>query len=224
MAKQKTVQAPVNEIDEAVKESKDFVEKHKKSILYGTGTVLLVILAVLAINQFYIGPRNAKANDAIAQAQEIFTQGDYEKALNGDADKAGFLSVIDQYGSTKAGNLACFYAGQCYYMTEKYQEAADMLEKFDDCDDEMVSPAAISLLGDCYAALENNEKAASTFVKAAKRAANNTISPLCLVKAAQVYEAMGKNDEALKCYETIQKDYQQSMQASEVVKYIERLK
>lgn len=222
--KEKIVAAPVNEIDEAVKESTNFVEKHKNQILIGTCAVLVVILGYLCIQQFYLQPRNVKANDTIAQAQMFFAQGDYEKALNGDEEKAGFLSVIDNFGSTAAGNLARFYAAQCYYQTEKYQEAADMLEDFSDCGDEMVSPAAVMMLADCYLQLGSKEKAAEYFCKAAKRADNNSISPLALVKAAQVYEELDKKDKALECYEQIKTKYQQSMQYGDVDKYIERLK
>ena len=44
------------------------------------------------------------------------------------------------------------------------------------------------------------------------------------MQAAQLYETLGKNDVALECYETIKKDYPQTMQGNEVDKYIERLK
>ncbi|MCF0197180.1 MAG: tetratricopeptide repeat protein [Bacteroidaceae bacterium] len=224
MAKQKKVAAPVNEIDEAVKESRNFVENHKNQILYGTGAILLIILAVLAAKQFYFEPRSERANDAIAQAQQIYAEGNYEKALTGDSVRAGFLSVIDEYGCTDAENLAYFYAAQCYFQMEKYQEAVDMLEQYDDCGDNMISPAAMGMLGDCYVAMGENEKGASALIKAAKRANNNAISPLCLVKAALIFEELGKKEEALKCYQNIKDNYKQSMQYNDVDKYIERLK
>lgn len=224
MAKKNTVAAPVNEIDEAVKESTNFVEKHKNALIYGVVGVLAVILFGLLIHQYYLVPRNVKANDAIAQAQQIMEDGDYEKALAGDSLRVGFLSVIEDYSCTDAANLACFYAAQCYYQTERYQEALDMLGEFSDCGDDMVSPAAISMKGDCYAALEQYEKAADAFIKAAKRAKNNTISPMALQKAAQVYEALGNNAKALECYQTIKEEYQQSAQYNEADKNIERLK
>lgn len=224
MAKKKTVAAPVNEIDEAVKESTNFLEKNKKALAYGVSAVLLVLLVGLAVKQYYINPRNVKASDALAEAQQLMNGGDFEKALTGDSVHVGFLAVIDKYSCTDAANLAHLYAAQCYFQTARYQEALDQLDDFSDCGDEMVSPAAMMMKGDCYAALDQLDKAAKAFVKAAKRADNNTLSPACLQKAAQVYEKQGDNKAALECYTTIKEKYQQSPLYSTVDKDIERLK
>ena len=88
----------------------------------------------------------------------------------------------------------------------------------------MVSNAALGALGNCYAQLGQNDKAAATLLKAAKRADNNTLSPLFYQQAGQLYEAVGNKDKAMDCYKTIKSDYPQSMQAQDIDKYIERLK
>lgn len=213
----------VNEFDETIAASKTFFDKYKNQIIYGGGAVLAIIIACLLIHQFYIVPRNNKADESIFKAQQMYMNGNYEKALNGEGDAMGFLAVADQYGSTKAGNLARLYAAMCYAQTDKYQEAVDMLEDFDDCDDEMVSPATIGMLGNCYAELGQNDKAASYLRKAADKADNNTLSPIFLIQAGQLFEALNQNDKALDCYQLIKTKYQQSMQFAEVDKYIERL-
>lgn len=61
-------------------------------------------------------------------------------------------------------------------------------------------------------------------VKAAKKADNNTLSPIYLIQAGQIYESLNQNDKALDCYNQIKTKYQQSMQYNEVDKYIERVK
>ena len=137
-------------------------------------------------------------------------------------ESMGFLAVIDEYGSTKAGNIACLYAAKCYAATEKYQEAIDMLEKFDGCGDALISPAAIALKGNCYAELGQNEKAAELLVEAAKEADNNTVSPTCLLQAGQLYVALGQKDKALDCYNQIKTKYQQNSVFYEIDKYIEQ--
>ena len=218
----KKAKVQVNEFDETLAASKSFFEKNKNTILYGGGAVLLIIIAALLIHQFYIVPRNNKANESIFYAEQAFMDGNYEKALNGDGVNMGFLSVIDEYGSTKAGNIACFYAAKCYAATEKYQEAIDMLDKFDGCGDILVSPAAIALKGNCYAELGQNDKAADLLVKAAKEADNNTISPTCLLQAGQIYLTLGQKDKALECYKQIKSKYQQSSVYYEIDKYIEQ--
>mgnify|MGYP002526675244 CR=1 FL=1 len=167
--KQAKAKVQVNEFDEKLAASVSFFEKNKNKILYGSGTVLVIIIAALLIHNFIIIPRNNKANESIFYAEQAFMDGNYDKALNGDGVNMGFLSVIDEYGSTKAGNIACLYAAKCYAATEKYQEAIDMLGKFDDCGDELISPAAIALKGNCYAELGENEKAVDLLIKAAKK-------------------------------------------------------
>ena len=186
--------------------------------------MLGIIIAALLIHQFYIVPRNNKANESLFAAQELFMNGEYEKALNGDAQNMGFLAVADEFGSTKAGNLAHLYAGLCYAQTDKYQDAIDQLEKFSGCGDDMVSPSVIGTIGNCYAELGQNEKAVEMLVKAAKKADNNTLSPLYLIQAGQIYESLNQNDKALDCYTQIKTKYQQSMQYNEIDKYIERVK
>lgn len=218
----KKAKAQVNEFDETLAASRSFYEKNKKTILYGVGSALFIVIAALLIHQFYITPRNNRANESIFRAEQAFLDGNYEKALNGEGESMGFLAVIDEYGSTKAGNIACLYAAKCYAATEKYQEAIDMLEKFDGCGDALISPAAIALKGNCYAELGQNEKAAELLVEAAKEADNNTVSPTCLLQAGQLYVALGQKDKALDCYNQIKTKYQQNSVFYEIDKYIEQ--
>ena len=220
----KKITNQVNEFDETVSASKSFFDNHKKSILYGGGAVLAIVIACLLIHQFYIVPRNNKANEALFAAEAQFRSGNYDKALNGDSVSVGFLQVIDQYGCTKAANLAKMYAGICQANLGNYAEAVKLLEDFSGQDDAMISPAAMGALGDCYAQLDQKGKAASTLEKAAKKADSNTLSPVYLVQAGQIYEALGQAEKALACYETVKSSYKQSYLSSEVDKYIERLK
>ncbi len=194
-----------NEFDQTIAASKSFFEKYEKQIIYGGGTILALIIAALLVHQFYITPRNLKAKEAIFQAEQLFKDGSYEQALNGDEKTGvqGFLSVIDQFGSTKSGNLARLYAGMCYAQTGKYQEAVDMLAKVDDCGDAMISPAVVGMLGNCYAELGQNEKAVETLIKAAKKADNNTLSPQFLIQAGQILESLNEPEKALDCYKQI---------------------
>ena len=94
---------------------------------------LLVIAAlVFGYRSLIAQPRIEKAAEMIAQAQARFEaeNPDFELALQGDANGAGFLDVIDQYGSTPSGNLAKHYAGICYLRTGDLENAAAYLAKF----------------------------------------------------------------------------------------------
>ena len=152
-----------------------------------------------------------------------FEQDSLDLALNGNADFDGFLFVIDQYGSTQAGNLACAYAGLVYYEKGEYENALEYLSKFS-AGDAVVSPAIVASIGNCYANLEKYAEAVKCFEKAAQATDNDVFSPIYLMKAAAVYEKMGQKADALKLYEKIKSEYPRSQQAQTIDSYIERAK
>ena len=223
MANKKTT-TEANNLEQTLTASEAFFDKNKKTMLYALVAIIVIIAGYFLYNNYIVAPREAKANDAIFKGQEYFAADNYEMALNGDGQGyMGFLNIAKEYGSTKAGNLANLYAGLSYAKLGKAQEAIECLKDFDDCGDEMVSPAALGALGNCYADVEQFDKAASTLVKAANKADNNSLSAMFLMAAGQIYEAQGENDKALECYETIKEEYINSMQYAEVDKYIEKL-
>lgn len=223
MAHKKTTVEASN-VEQTVTVSEAFFDKNKKTLLYAFIALIAIIGGYFLYNNYVVEPREAKANDLIFKGQEYFAADNYEMALNGDGQGyIGFLNIAKEYGSTKAGNLAQLYAGISYAKLGKAQEAVECLKDFDDCDDEMVSPAALGALGNCYADLEQFDKAAATLVKAADKANNNSLSPMFLMTAGQIYEAQGNIDKALDCYETIKEEYINSMQYAEVDKYIEKI-
>lgn len=214
---------PVNEFDKTLAAGGSFVEKNKKAIMYGTCAVLAVIIAVVLAVQYYIKPRNLEAAESMAVAEQLFRTGEYEKALNGQGQNAGFLQIMDEYVCTPSANLARLYAGLSYAHLGKYQEAVEYLEDYSDCGDDMISNAAIGALGNCYAELGQTEKAAATLVKAAEKAGNNTLSPVYYIQAGQLFESLKQNDKAKECYEKVKKNYPASPQAQEIEKFIEHL-
>jgi tetratricopeptide (TPR) repeat protein len=201
-----------------------FFDKYKKSILYVTGGVIAVVAIVIALKFGYFDPRSQKADEAIYQAQAYFEQGDYEKALKGDGKTCeGFLSVASSYSGTKAGNLAKLYAGLSYAQTGDYKNAITYLEDYSTRDDEMVSPAALGTLGNCYANVGNTDKAVETLLKAAHKADNNSLSPTFLIEAGEIYESQGNKAKAKECYEEVKTKYVNSMAYQTIDKYLERV-
>lgn len=223
MANKKTNQESLN-VEQRLTSSEAFIDKNKKTLLYAVVAIIVLIAGFFLYKNYVVEPREAKANDLIFKGQEYFASDNYEMALNGDGQGyVGFLNIADEYSNTKAGNLANLYAGLSYAKLGKAQEAIEYLENFDDCGDEIISPAAIEALANCYADIDQPEKAASLFLDAAERADNNSISPMCLMSAGLIYESLGNTEKALECYQTIKDDYINSMQYAEIDKYIERV-
>jgi predicted negative regulator of RcsB-dependent stress response len=216
--------APVAE-EQTLNQSEAFFLKYKKAIVAAVIAIVVIIAGVVLYQTYVAGPNEQKASTILAKGQQYFQAGDFQKALNGDsAQYKGFLSVANEYGSTKAGNLANLYAGLCYAQMDKWQEAANYLEKFDGADDELISPAAIGALGNAYAHLNQLDKAVSNLKKAAEKADNNALSPTFLIQAGEILESQGKKDEALKLYQQVKEKYFNSMQYQTIDAYIERCK
>lgn len=222
MAKETKKQEELVNVAEVVSKSEAFMTKNWKNLLGGVLAVVVVVIAVFCYNTYVKAPRELKASEALYQAEQYFRNGEFEQALNGDDLGAmGFVAVADEFGGTEAGNLANAYAGMALAQLKKYEEAVKYLNDFS-ADDAMIAPAAMGTLGNCYAQLGQNEKAASTLMEAAALSDSHSLSPIYLLQAGQLYEELGQNAKAVEAYKQIKNKYFNSTQAYDIDKYIER--
>lgn len=211
-------------VEEVLTQSEAFIIKYKNVILGVVAAIILIIAGFLMYKNFYVAPREEKAQAAMFKGQEYFEQDQYELALNGDSiGYTGFLKVADQFSGTKSAHLAHAYAGICYLNLGQYEKAVSELDKFNG-DDAMVAPSVLGAIGNSYAHLDQLDKAISYLMKASEKADNNTLSPIFLMQAGAIYEKQGKFDDAEKAYTQIKDKYFQSYQAMDIDKYIEKAK
>ena len=198
--------------------------KYKKAIITVVVALIVIIVGAVLYKTYIAEPREQQASTAIARGQQYFEKGLFQQALEGDSTGyKGFAKLADEYSTTAAGNLANLYAGLCNAQLGKWEAAVKFLEAYDLSEDAMVSPAAMGALGNAYAHLNQLDKAVSTLKKAAEKADNNSLSPTFLIQAGQILESQGKNDEALKLYQTVKEKYFNSMQYQTIDGYIERV-
>lgn len=210
------------EVEELVTRSELFIEQNSKKIIFAIIAVAVIVAAVLGYKYGYAVPQQKKAEAAMFRAELYFDRDSFALALNGDGlNVEGFNSIIDQYGSTDAGNLAKAYAGICYFKLGDNENALNLLKSFS-ASDKMLSPAVVGLIGDCYVNMGNTEEGISYFEKAASRADNDIISPVYLKKAGIAYESLKQYDKAVKAYTTIKEKYFASVEASDIDKFITR--
>ena len=220
MAKKEIKKVEETAIDQPLSKTEEFLQQkdNQKKIVYVFIAIILIVAIIFGWH-WMSQNNNEKAQNEIWNSELLFDQGQYEQALE------GFEAVVDEYGSTRAGNTAKAYAGLCHKNLGNYEDAIKFLQDFDG-NDNVIAPAILSALGDCYVDKENPDynKAAQTFEQAAKAANNAQYSPLFLRKAGLAYEAAGDQKNALKAYQNIKDNWAETSIAQSIDKYIERVK
>ncbi|RZS93264.1 tetratricopeptide repeat protein [Aquimarina brevivitae] len=214
-----------NTLDEGASKTEEWVAKNQKYIFGFVGVIALVVLAYLGYDKFIQQPKEQEAANEMFKAQQYFdnavngneTVQDslYNMALNGGEGKYGFLEIIDNYGGTKAANLAHYYAGFAYLNTNNYQNAIDYLDKFTS-DDQILQPLALGGIGDAFVQLNQMEEGLSYYEKAAKARDNEFTTPKFLLKAAITALSLNKADVATKYLERIKDEFPKSPEANQV--------
>jgi len=226
MAKKTAKSAPTQveaNVGEIFSKSERFIESYKYHIIIAVAVIILLVISVLGIRQYYYLPKEKEAQAAIFPAENLFANQKWELALNGDGkDNIGFLGVIEDYGMTKTANLAKAYAGICYYHLNKPEDALTYLKKYS-VKDNVFAPIIHGLMGDCYVDLGKTAEGIKYFNQAASDANSELISPIYLKKAGVAYESLSDYANAEKIYRTIKDKYPTSQEASDIDKFIERV-
>lgn len=201
----------------------DFFNENQKVVSISVSAVLLVVLAYVLFDKYYMPAQEQQAQEAVFKAQYYFELDSFNLALNGNATIYGFLDVIDDYGMTKTANLSQYYAGICYMNLGQYNDAIKHLKEFDS-DDLYVGAMALGNIGDAHSELGNMSEAISYYKKAASYNDNNITAPMFLFKAGLALEAQGNPADALTLYQEIESKYPNSAQAAGIAAYIARVK
>ncbi len=164
-----------------------------------------------------------EAHGQMFVAEQYFEKDSFNLALNGDGNNWGFLKIIDEYGATKAANLAHYYAGICFLQMGRFQKAIDQLDDFSSSD-KLVGPVSEGAKGDAYLELGNKDKALKCYLKAANKKENEFVSPIYLLKAGGVCEAIGDYKKALDIYQDIKGKFPKSYEGRQIDKNIAKVK
>jgi len=202
---------------EQISNTEQFVEKHQTLMLSVLGVVALIVAGGF-LYKYYMNNQNELAQDEMFQAVYYFEQDSLDLALRGDGNRFGFLDIINEYGGTKAGNLANYYAGAIYMLKGNYNSSIPFLKDFSS-DDILLQARAYSLLGDAYMESDDFVKAADYYNKAASYKSNKEFTPTYLLKAALAYKLNGQNDKAIEQYDKIIDEYKNTPEYNNARKY-----
>lgn len=186
---------------EKLSKTEQWIEDHKNLVFSVLGVIVLVIGGTL-FYRYYLANQNSLAQSEMFQAQYWFEADSLNLALNGDGNNYGFLEIIDNYGSTKAANLAHFYAGVCYLKNGEFDNAIAYLSEFD-AGDKLAQARAYALIGDAYMEKGDFSEAATFYSKAVDHYPNEFFTPQYLMKEALAFEKLEDFDRAVASYNEI---------------------
>lgn len=230
---QSTTAEVFNTLDDTANKSEQWIEKNSKYLFYGLIAVAAAILLFLAYTKFIAEPAEKNASNDLAYPRTFFdqaltsagVQADslYNLSLTGGDGKYGFPDVANEYGGTKAGNLANYYAGVSYLKLKQYTKAIEYLGNFNS-DDEILGPTALGAIGDAFADIDQLDDALGYYEKAASKKSNDFTTPLFLFKAGQTAMALKEYSKAESLFTKIKENYATTNQGRDIEKFINSAK
>jgi tetratricopeptide (TPR) repeat protein len=216
---------PVLNVEEAFSKTELYIENNKKSLSIIALAVVALVGGYFAYKYWYVAGEETTARKEMYKAEAFFEKDSLDKAINGDpaTNALGFAQIADDYGITPSGNLAEYYLGICYLKKGQYEQAIEHLEDFNS-KDQIVAPIATGAIGDAKLELGQVDEAITYYLKAAEQNNNKFTTPIYLKKAALANEDRGAYADAVKLYERIKNEFNETQEGREIEKYIAHAK
>ncbi|MDX5321616.1 MAG: tetratricopeptide repeat protein [Bacteroidota bacterium] len=208
-------------LGEELGRAEHFVQANSKVLSIVVGALIVIIGGYVGFKQFVIAPQEQEAQAALFIVQQQFANDSFSLVVNGNGNDLSAVEIVDEYGMTKAGNLAAFMAGISYLRLGQFEEAYDYLNKFS-ADDDVLGPFAIGLKGDALVEQGDVEGGVKLYISAANASQNELVTPYFLQKAGVAYTSLGKHEEAKRVFTRIKEEFKDAPEAIDIEKYIER--
>lgn len=204
-------------LQKEITKAEGFLKTNQNLLITIGGAIVVAILGFFAYN-YWMDTQNQEAQVAMVDATFAYEADSLNQALNGVGGGDGMLIVSEDFGSTKAGNLANFYAGTALMKQGKFDEAIDKLSDFSSSD-LVLQGKAYALIGDAYMEKEEAAEAAGFYKKAASYQSNKFLTPGYLMKLALAQESAGDNESAINTYDALIQDYPAATETINAKKY-----
>lgn len=195
-----------------------FLEKYKKQITIGVGALIAVVGGAIAYKKFVVEPKANEAAELIWKAQYYFEIDSLDKAMNGDDQWPGFLSIAQDFGSTPSGELANYYLGAIYMQKGEFENALNSYKEAD-LGDDVLRTMAVGNQGDALVELGRTDEAVKQFEKAANMVKNDFTTPMYLMKAGILHQQASNWKDAARAFKRVASEFPLSSEASQARKY-----
>jgi tetratricopeptide (TPR) repeat protein len=198
-------------------------QRIQKPVLIAVAAIVIIGGGWYIYQQYIVKPKEEKASEVLFKAQEYFAKDSLNYVLNGDGQTKGVLYVMNNYGGTKAANLAHYYAGVSYLKLGDFSNAVKYLKDFS-TNARQIQLMAYGCLGDAYAEQNKKDEAIDAYKKAAAAfESDESNSAEYLFRAALLSETSGKTKEALDLYKQLKDKFPRTDKGFQADKYIYRL-
>jgi len=199
MANKKATEENIINVDEVYTKTEQFVDKNRKPLTYGLSAVAILVLVFAGYEYLIQAPANAKAENAMFQAEHYFSKDSIELAQYGDGFSAGLEEIMNDHSGTYAASRAAYLIGIANRDAGLFEEAIEAFEEVS-LNDDVIKPFALAGIGDCYTDMGDYDSAESYFDDAASVADNglaaDAIAPNFHYKRALVLIELGRSGEA----------------------------
>ncbi len=195
-----------------------------RTLILSLVVTLVVVIGVMIGYKFYSENQEERAQNLMAQAEDFYRAGDYQKALTGDEYTLsyGFTQIADEFSGTNAGNLASYYASVSSFELGNLEEALGYIQDYKHSKG-IMGVGSVSFHATLLKANGSMERAAKKYEDAAEWDENDSTTPYNLFKAAQVYHELGDTEKAESLAQTIVEEYPNSAEATKSQKLMGQL-
>lgn len=193
-------------------------EENKNYIFIALGVIAVAVAGFWWYNSNKAA-KNEEANNLIWKQENNFANDNFQAAIDGDINAAGYAMIADEYSGTSAGEIAAYNMGVSYLNLGKFNEAIATLEGVS-FNDVIVGAIAKGALGDAYSELGEIDNAISSYKAAVNHSDNEFTVPIYLKKLALAHEQVEENDKAIAAYKRIKEEFPTSKEARDIEKFI----
>lgn len=187
-------------LEDTLGKTEFFYNKNKSLINKVLIGVIVVLGSYILLKKMVWEPKETAGQEALWEAQYVFEKDSFASA------SVLLQDIVDEYGSTSAGNTANLYLGISLMKENKFDEALESLENFSG-EGYFMPTIKLGLIGDCYSESGEWEKAVSSYEKAAEIGKSKVYSPYYFKKAGILLEQNGDSKKAITYYDKVLNEY-----------------